>query len=125
MNDQPAKPHGPPFLSELSVGAVLDAGILRGPVVGPENIQRIVGAVGSLFASQKPGFRAVTENMEIYEYKSTLPDNQPVNGVITVTRGPDGLVTHVGSYMTPLGSVIEIATALRERFPDLDRSLFI
>lgn len=125
MNDQPAQPHGPSFLSELAIDAVLDAAVLRGPVVGPDIIRHIVGAVGSLYTSQKPGFHAVTEDMEIYEYKAVLPHSQLVNGVITVTRGTDGLVAHVGSYMTPLSAVLTIAAALRERFPDLDKSLFI
>ena len=125
MDQQSSKPHGPAFLDELADTAVLDAAVLRERIVGSDNIRRVVAAVGGIFLSQTPGFRVQEGNLEIYEYKAALADDQHVNGVITVTRAPDGAVMHVGSYMTPLGSLQAVAAALREKLPDVDESLFI
>ncbi|WP_158807855.1 hypothetical protein [Beijerinckia sp. L45] len=125
MSEETHERPGPAFLNELAPDVVLEAAILNGSVSGAADVRKVIGTVGGLFTSQAPGIRASGDNVEIYGYEAGLPEGMSVTGVITVTRGTTGEVTHIGSLMRPLGAVLWIAGQVKDRLGgDLDAALF-
>lgn len=45
-----------PFLDDLTAEAELISSVLRGPVIGREEIRRVVDAVGTFYVEQTPTF---------------------------------------------------------------------
>ncbi len=103
-----------PFLDDLTAGAELTSSVLRGPVVGRDQIRRAVDAVGTFYASQTPTFVQTVGARLFLEYEAVLTNGERVNAVVVVDRNPDGSVPRVSIRMSPLGSVLSLAASLRE-----------
>jgi hypothetical protein len=106
-----------PFLDDLTVDAELTSSVLRGPVIGRDQIRRAVDAVGTFYASQTPTFLQTVGSRLFLEYEAVLTDGERLNAVVVVDHNPDGSVPRVSVRMSPLGSVLSLAASLRGRFP--------
>lgn len=109
-NDQS---QGHPFLDDLTVDAELTSSVLRGPVIGRDQIRQAVDAVGTFYASQTPTFLQTVGSRLFLEYEAVLATGERLNAVVVVDHNPDGSVPRVSVRMSPLGSVLSLAASLR------------
>ncbi|MGH6713565.1 MAG: hypothetical protein ACREEK_32010 [Bradyrhizobium sp.] len=115
-----------PFLDDLTVGAELTSSVLRGPVIGRDQIRRAVDAVGTFYASQTPTFLQTVGSRLFLEYEAVLTNGERLNAVVVVDHNPDGSVPRVSVRMSPLGSVLSLAASLRGALSQqLPESLFL
>jgi hypothetical protein len=115
-----------PFLDDLTVDAELTSSVLRGPVIGRDQIRRAVDAVGTFYASQTPTFLQTVGSRLFLEYEAVLTDGERLNAVVVVDHNPDGSVPRVSVRMSPLGSVLSLAASLRGALSQqLPESLFL
>ena len=103
-----------PFLDDLTAGAELASSVLRGPVIGRDEIRLVVNAVGTFYASQTPTFRQTAGSRLFLEYEAVLTSGESLSAVVVVDHNPDGSVPRVSVRMSPLGAVLSLATNLRE-----------
>jgi len=114
-----------PFLDDLTVDAELISTVLRGPVVGRDDIRLAVDAVGTFYASQTPVFLQTVGSRLFLEYQAVLTSGEHLSAVVVVDHNPDGSVPRVSVRMSPLGSVLSLATSLRDTLSTrLPESLF-
>jgi hypothetical protein len=115
-----------PFLDDLTVDAELTSSVLRGSVIGRDQIRRAVDAVGTFYASQTPTFLQTVGSRLFLEYEAVLTDGERLNAVVVVDHNPDGSVPRVSVRMSPLGSVLSLAASLRGSLSQqLPESLFL
>jgi hypothetical protein len=115
-----------PFLDDLTVDAELTSSVLRGPVIGHDQIRRAVGVVGTFYASQTPTFLQTVGSRLFLEYEAVLTNGERLNAVVVVDHNPDGSVPRVSVRMSPLGSVLSLAASLRGALSQqLPESLFL
>ena len=115
-----------PFLDDLTVDAELTSSVLRGSVIGRDQIRRAVNAVGTFYASQTPTFLQTVGSRLFLEYEAVLTDGERLNAVVVVDHNPDGSVPRVSVRMSPLGSVLSLAASLRGALSQqLPESLFL
>jgi len=115
-----------PFLDDLTADAELTSSVLRGPVVGRDQIRRAIDAVGTFYASQTPTFVQTVGSRLFLEYEAVLTNGERLNAVVVVDRNPDGSVPRVSVRMSPLGSVLSLAAFLREALSQqLPEKLFL
>jgi len=115
-----------PFLDDLTVDAELTSSVLRGPVIGRDQIRRAVDAVGTFYVSQTPTFLQTVGSRLFLEYEAVLTNGERLNAVVVVDHNPDGSVPRVSVRMSPLGSVLSLAASLRGALSQqLPESLFL
>jgi hypothetical protein len=115
-----------PFLDDLTADAELISSVLRGPVIGRDQIRRAVDAVGTFYASQTPTFLQAVGSRLFLEYEAVLTGGKHLSAVVVVDHNPDGSVPRVSVRMSPLGSVLALAASLREALShQLPESLFL
>jgi len=115
-----------PFLDDLSVDAELTRSVLRGAVIGRDEIKLAVNTVGTFYASQNPTFLQTVGSRLFLEYEAVLTSGESLNAVVVVDRNPDGSVPRVSVRMSPLGAVLSLATNLREALSgQLPEDLFL
>jgi hypothetical protein len=115
-----------PFLDDLTVDAELTSSVLRGSVIGRDQIRRAVDAVGTFYASQTPTFLQTVGSRLFLEYEAVLTNGERLNAVVVVDHNPDGSVPRVSVRMSPLGSVLSLAASLRGALSQqLPESLFL
>jgi len=115
-----------PFLDDLTAGAELVSSVLRGPVVGRDEIRLAVDAVGAFYASQTPTFLQTVGSRLFLEYEAVLTSGESLSAVVVVDRNPDGSVPRVSVRMSPLGAVLSLATHLRGALSkQLPESIFL
>jgi hypothetical protein len=115
-----------PFPDDLTVDAELTSSVLRGPVIGRDQIRRAVDAVGTFYASQTPTFLQTVDSRLFLEYEAVLTNGERLNAVVDVDHNPDGSVPRVSVRMSPLGSVLSLAASLRGTLSQqLPQSLFL
>lgn len=115
-----------PFLDDLSVDAELTSSVLRGAVIGRDEIKLAVNTVGTFYASQNPTFLETVGSRLFLEYEAVLTSGESLNAVVVVDRNPDGSVPRVSVRMSPLGAVLSLATNLRETLSgQLPEDLFL
>ncbi len=115
-----------PFLDDLSVDAELTSSVLRGAVIGRDEIKLAVNTVGTFYASQNPTFLQTVGSRLFLEYEAVLTSGESLNAVVVVDRNPDGSVPRVSVRISPLGAVLSLATNLREALSgQLPEDLFL
>lgn len=115
-----------PFLDDLTADAELTSSVLRGPVVGRDEIRLAVNAVGSFYASQTPTLLQTVGSRLFLEYEAVLTSGEHLNAVVVVDHNPDGSAPRVSVRMSPLGAVLSLAAALRGALSEqLPESLFL
>ena len=115
-----------PFLDDLTADAELISSVLRGPVTGRDDVRLVVNAVGSFYASQRPTFVQTVGARLFLEYEAVLTIGESLSAVVVVDHNPDGSVPRVSVRMSPLGSVLSLATHLREQLSkQLPETLFL
>lgn len=115
-----------PFLDDLSVDAELTSSVLRGAVIGRDEIKLAVNTVGTFYASQNPTFLQTVGSRLFLEYEAVLSSGESLHAVVVVDRNPDGSVPRVSVRMSPLGAVLSLATNLREALSgQLPEDLFL
>ncbi len=103
-----------PFLDDLTTDAELISSVLRGPVIGRDDIRLAVNAVGTFYASQTPTFLQTAGSRLFLEYEAVLTSGENLSAVVVVDHNPDGSVPRVSVRMSPLGSVLSLAAHLRD-----------
>ncbi|BAB49155.1 hypothetical protein [Mesorhizobium japonicum] len=115
-----------PFLDDLTVDAELISSVLREPVVGRDDIRLAVDAVGTFYASQTPVYLQTVGSRLFLEYEAVLTSGELLSAVVVVDHNPDGSVPRVSVRMSPLGSVLSLASSLRATLSTrLPASLFL
>jgi hypothetical protein len=119
-----AQPH--PFLNDLAEHVVLISSVLRQPVAGREQVLAVVKAGASLYVTQTPKFLGAVGQRTFFEYDVTLDGELSAAGMVSILRDSDGQVIELNIAFSPLGSVLAIATGVRERLSDdLDAAFFL
>ena len=115
-----------PFLDDLTADAELVSSLLRGPVIGRDEIRLAVNAVGSFYASQTPTFIQSVGSRLFLEYEAHLTNGDRLSAVVVIDHNPDGSVPRVSVRMSPLGAVLSLAAHLRETLSNrLPEHLFL
>ena len=115
-----------PFLDDLTVDAELVSSVLREPVVGRDDIRLAVDTVGTFYASQTPVFLQTVGSRLFLEYEAVLTSGERLSAAVVVDHNPDGSVPRVSVRMSPLGSVLSLASSLRATLSTrLPASLFL
>jgi hypothetical protein len=115
-----------PFLDDLTADAELISSVLRGPVIGRDEIRLAVNAVGTFYASQTPTYLQTVGSRLFLEYEAVLTSGESLSAVVVVDHSADGSVPRVSVRMSPLGVVLSLATHLREALSkQLPESLFL
>jgi len=115
-----------PFLDDLTADAELTSSVLRGPVVGRDEIKLAVNTVGTFYASQDPTFLETVGARLFLEYEAVLTSGERLNATVVVDRNWDGSVPRVSVRMSPLGAVLSLAANLREALSgQLPEDLFL
>ncbi|MDL2400686.1 hypothetical protein [Rhizobium mayense] len=102
-----------PFLDDLTADAELTSSVLRGSVIGRDQIRLAVNAVGTFYASQTPTFLQTVGSRLFLEYEAVLTNGEKLSAVVVVDHASDGSVPKVSVRMSPLGSVLSLAAHLR------------
>lgn len=102
----------PPFLDDLADDAELRATVLRRPVLGRDNIRRLVGAVGTLYASQTPTFYGALDQRHFLQYKATLRTGLDLEAVGVIERDETGFVRRVTMTFSPLDAALSLWAGL-------------
>ncbi|AYG68691.1 MULTISPECIES: hypothetical protein [unclassified Rhizobium] len=102
-----------PFLDDLTADAELTSSVIRGPVIGREEIKLTVNTVGTFYASQSPAFLETVGSRLFLEYQAELTSGEKLTATVVVDRNPDGSVPRVSVRMSPLGSVMALSAHLR------------
>jgi hypothetical protein len=103
-----------PFLDDLTADAELVSSVLRGPVIGRDQIRLAVNAVGSFYASQTPTYLQTVGSRLFLEYEAVLTSGEKLTAVAVIDHASDGSVPRVSVRMSPLTAVLSLATHLRE-----------
>ncbi|RAX41293.1 hypothetical protein [Rhizobium tropici] len=115
-----------PFLDDLTADAELTSSVLRGPVIGRDEIKLAVNTVGTFYASQDPTFLETVGARLFLEYEAVLTSGERLNATVVVDRNWDGSVPRVSVRMSPLGAVLSLAANLREALSgQLPEDLFL
>jgi hypothetical protein len=115
-----------PFLDDLTADAELTASVLRGSVIGRDEIKLAVNTVGTFYASQNPTFVVTVGERLFLEYQAVLTSGEKLSAVVVVDRNPDGSVPRVSVRMSPLDAVLSLASHLREALSNqLSEELFL
>lgn len=111
-----------PFLDDLTADAELISSVLRGPVVGRDQIRHVVDAVGTFYVEQTPTFLGVFRSRTLLEYEALLTSGERLNAAVVIDRDPDGSVPRVSVRMAPVDAIVALAThlkaALADQFPE-------
>lgn len=111
-----------PFLDDLTADAELISSVLRGPVVGRDQIRHVVDAVGTFYVEQTPTFLGVFGSRTLLEYEALLTSGERLNAAVVIDRDPDGSVPRVSVRMAPVDAIVALAThlkaALADQFPE-------
>jgi len=102
-----------PFLDDLTADAELTSSVLRGSVIGRDEIRLAVNAVGTFYASQTPTFLQIVGSRLFLEYEAVLTNGEKLTAGVVVDHASDGSVPRVSVRMSPLGSVLSLADHLR------------
>ncbi|MBB3451861.1 hypothetical protein FHT86_000117 [Rhizobium sp. BK313] len=102
-----------PFLDDLTTDAELTSSVLRGSVIGRDEIRLAVNAVGTFYASQTPTFLQIVGSRLFLEYEAVLTNGEKLTAGVVVDHASDGSVPRVSVRMSPLGSVLSLADHLR------------
>ncbi|KAA1184485.1 hypothetical protein FP026_03665 [Rhizobium tropici] len=102
-----------PFLDDLTADAELTSSVVRGSVIGREEIKLAVNTVGTFYASQNPTFLETVGSRLFLEYQAELTSGEKLTATVVVDRNPDGAVPRVSVRMSPLGSVLALSAHLR------------
>ena len=90
-----------PFLDDLTADAELISSVLRGPVIGRDEIRLAVDAVGTFYTSQTPTFLQTVGSRLFLEYEAVLTSGEKLSAVVVVDRNADGSVPRVSVRMSP------------------------
>ncbi|WP_244604449.1 hypothetical protein [Mesorhizobium japonicum] len=82
------------------------------PVSGPDNIKRLVEAVGTLYASQTPTFYGAIDQRHYLQYKATLRAGLDLDAVGVIERDETGLVRRVTMTFAPLDAALSLSAGL-------------
>jgi len=111
-----------PFLDDLAGDAELISSVLRGPVVGRDEIRRVVDAVGTFYVEQTPTSLDVLGSRTLLEYEALLTSGERLNAAVVIDRDPDGSVPRVSVRMAPVDAIVALAahlkTALAGQLPE-------
>jgi hypothetical protein len=88
--------------------------VLRGPVIGRDEIWPVVNTVGTFYASPTPTFLQAVGSRLFLEYEADLTSGESLSAVVVVDRNPDGSAPCASVRMCPLGAVLPLAAHLRE-----------
>ena len=88
-----------PFLDDLTADAELISSVLRGPVIGRDEIRLAVDAVGTFYTSQTPTFLQTVGSRLFLEYEAVLTSGEKLSAVVVVDRNADGSVPRVSVRM--------------------------
>jgi hypothetical protein len=115
-----------PFLDDLTADAELVSSVLRGPVIGRDEIRFVVNTVGTFYASQRPTLFQTVGSRLFLEYEAVLTTGESLSAVVVVDHNPDGSVPRVSVRMSPLDAVLSLASHLREALSkQLPESFFL
>ena len=115
-----------PFLDDLTADAKLVSSVLRSPVVGRDEIELVVNAVGTFYVSQTPTFLQTVGSRLFLEYEAVLTSGESLSAIVVVDHNSDGSVPRVSVRMSSLGAVLSLTTHLREALSkQLPESFFI
>jgi hypothetical protein len=101
-----------PFLDDLADDAELRGTVLRRPVSGRDKIKRLVGAVGTLYASQTPTFYGAIDRRHFLQYKATLRTGLDLEAIGVIERDESGLVRRVTMTFAPLDAALSLSAGL-------------
>ncbi len=100
--------------------------MLRQPVVGREDIRRLVEAVATFYKTQATVFFESVGKRDLLQYEAELDNGLTVYGTAVIERNPDGSVPRVSVTFSPLGSALSLAGRLGARLEkDLGEGLFL
>ncbi|MBB3136987.1 hypothetical protein FHS26_004745 [Rhizobium pisi] len=115
-----------PFLDDLANDAELISSVLRGPVVGRDEIRRVVDAVGTFYAKQTPTFMEIVGSRTLLEYEAILTSGERLNAAVIIDRDPDGFIPRVSVRMAPVDAVVSLAGHLKSALSgQLPEQLFL
>lgn len=115
-----------PFLDDLANDAELISSVLRGPVVGRDEIRRVVDAVGTFYAKQTPTFMEIVGSRTLLEYEAILTSGERLNAAVIIDRDPDGSIPRVSVRMAPVDAVVSLAGHLKSALSgQLPEQLFL
>ncbi len=115
-----------PFLDDLTEDAELISSLLRGPVVGRDNIRRVVEAVGTFYIGQTPTLLEAFGSRTLLEYEARLTSGKHLDATVLINHNPDGSVPRVSVRMSPVDAVVELAKHLKTAFAGaLPEQLFL
>ena len=115
-----------PFLDDLANDAELISSVLRGPVVGRDEIRRVVDAVGTFYAEQTPAFMEIVGSRTLLEYEALLTSGERPNAAVIIDRHPDGSIPRVSVRMAPVHAVVSLAGHLKNALSgQLPKQLFL
>jgi len=115
-----------PFLDDLANDAELISSVLRGPVVGRDEIRRVVDAVGTFYAKQTPTFMEIVGSRTLLEYEAILTSGERLNAAVIIDRDPDGSIPRVSVRMAPVDAVVSLAGHLKSTLSgQLPEQLFL
>ena len=115
-----------PFLDDLANDAELISSVLRGPVVGRDEIRRVVDAVGTFYAKQTPTFMEIVGSRTLLEYEAILTSGERLNAAVIIDRDPGGFIPRVSVRMAPVDAVVSLAGHLKSALSgQLPEQLFL
>jgi hypothetical protein len=115
-----------PFLDDLANDAELISSVLRGPVVGRDEIRRVVDAVGAFYGEQTPTFMEIVGSRTLLEYEAILTSGERLNAAVIIDREPDGSIPRVSVRMAPVDAVVSLAGHLKRALSgQLPKQLFL
>ncbi|CAN7746453.1 hypothetical protein [Rhizobium leguminosarum] len=115
-----------PFLDDLTAEAELISSVLRGPVIGREEIRRVVDAVGTFYVEQAPTFMEIVGSRTFLEYEALLTSGERLNAIVIIDRHPDGSIPRVSVRMAPVHAVVSLADHLKGALSgQLPKQLFL
>ena len=103
------------FADAFSDDVVLEASALNAPIVGRENVKRVMEAASKVYESLIFTDQAVEGRRQYVEWKARAFDGVDLSGVTVITRNEAGSISHLAIHHRPLQGALLFSHRLGER----------
>jgi hypothetical protein len=108
----------PTWVDNLADDVVIEGSAMDGVAQGPEAVRTILGAIRSLYESQKFNFVGPYRDNGILEDYSAQVRGEPVHCVVLVTRNAAGQAQHIVANYRPRTSLLLLSRLVGKKLAD-------
>lgn len=103
------------FAGEFAQDVVLEASVLRRPIIGHEQVTTAMAAASQVYESLVFTEECAYRDHRYLEWRATAFGDLPLSGVTVLTVDSDGRIVHAAIHHRPLDAALRFSTELRRK----------